>query len=348
MPAPCAGRAARQPLALIAGLVLLARLPTAGQQQPRSGSDGFRFRSGVELVNVTVTVTDDSGRFVTGLERDDFVLYDDGQPQAISHFDRERVPVSLGIAIDTSGSMAGEKLRSARSALERFVFDLLDSQDEIFLYRFSEYPELVQEWTTDRRRLGRALGYLSARGGTALYDTVADALPLAHRGQHQRRALVVISDGSDTSSTTDPRELGRIARENEVMVYAVGVEGNEPEPRQRGPVRLPFPLPFPGRRGPIVGFPPTNTGGLYSGRGDGSNIRALRELTDETGGRTEVVRQAGDIDPATASIAAELSQQYYLGYASPHLGDGRWHTIRVEARNGGYRVRARRGYFATS
>jgi Ca-activated chloride channel family protein len=255
--------------------------------------------------------------------------------------------VSLGIAIDTSGSMAGEKIRSARAALERFLFDLLDPRDEIFLYRFSEHPVLLEEWTTDRRRLSRALGYLSPRGGTALYDTVADALPLAQEGQHRKRALVVISDGNDTNSGTDPRDLGSLVREMEVMVYAVGIDGEGEARRRTSTVRLPIPLPFPGRRGPVIGFPPTNTGGIVTNRGDGSNIRALRELTDESGGRTEVVRDAGDIDPATASIADELSRQYYLGYPSPHQGDGRWHSIRVELRQGNHRIRARRGYVAT-
>jgi Ca-activated chloride channel family protein len=340
-------RSARLSLAVAAALVLVAATSISGQQQPRGGSDGFRFRSGVELVNVTVTVTDASGRFVPGLGEEDFIVYDDGEAQPISHFDNERVPVSLGIAIDTSGSMAGEKIRSARAALERFLFDLLDPQDEIFLYRFSEHPDLVQDWTTDRRRLSRALGYLSPRGGTALYDTVADALPLAQGGQHRKKALVVISDGNDTNSATDPRDLSRIVRETEVMVYAVGIDGGSDAPRRTGTVRLPIPLPFPGRRGPVVGFPPTNTGGIYSNRGDRSNIRALRELTDESGGRTEVVRDTADIDPATASIADELSRQYYLGYSSPHPGDGRWHSIRVELRDRSHRVRARRGYVAT-
>ena len=340
-------QAARLPVAMGAVAMLLAATSISGQQPPPRSNDGFRFRSGVELVNVTVTVTDGSGRFVPGLREDDFIVYDDGVAQPISHFDSERVPVSLGIAIDTSGSMAGEKMHSARAALERFLFDLLDARDEIFLYRFSEHPELVQDWTTDRRRLSRALGYLSPRGGTALYDTVADALPLAQSGQHRKRALVVISDGNDTNSATDARDLSRIVRETEVMVYAVGLEGGESAPRRTNTVRLPIPLPFPGGRGPVIGFPPTNTRGIYSNRGDASNIRALRELTDESGGRTEVVRTVGDIDPATASIADELSRQYYLGYASPHQGDGRWHSIRVELRDRGYRVRARRGYVAT-
>ena len=105
-------------------------------RDPQSG-DGFRFRTGVELINVTATVTDDSGRFVPGLQQDDFVVYEDDEPQEVTHFSAERVPVSLGIVVDTSGSMAGEKWEHAVSALDRFLLDLLGQDDEVFLYRFS-------------------------------------------------------------------------------------------------------------------------------------------------------------------------------------------------------------------
>ena len=149
----------------------------AGAEEP-----GFRFKSGVELINVTATVSDASGRFVPGLRKEDFLVYEDDQPVDVTHFSAERVPVSLGIVLDTSGSMAGEKIEAARSALDRFLFDLLDREDEIFLYRFSNDPMLLQGWTTDRQLLTRALGRMIANGGTAMYDAVAEALPLAQRG----------------------------------------------------------------------------------------------------------------------------------------------------------------------
>ena len=141
-------------VALTAGGALLA-------QEPR---EGFRFRSGVELINVTATVTDSGGRFVRGLTREDFTILEDGRQQPITHFDAERVPVSLGIAIDTSGSMVGEKWDSAREALDRFLFELLDAEDEVFLYKFNDAPDLLQGWTTDRQRLSRALGRNLAEG----------------------------------------------------------------------------------------------------------------------------------------------------------------------------------------
>src|SRR5215212_1996993 len=105
----------------------------AGQKQDTP--DDFRFRSGVELVNVTATVTDKNGRFVPGLRQDDFIIYEENVQQEVSHFSNERVPVSLGIVLDTSGSMAGEKLDHAQAAIDRFLGELLDPQDEIFITR---------------------------------------------------------------------------------------------------------------------------------------------------------------------------------------------------------------------
>src|SRR5215210_8486580 len=123
-------------------LFALLAVGLQGQQPPSdpqsgSGQDSFRFKSGVELINVTATVSDASGRFVSGLRQEDFIVYEDDQPVTVTHFNSERVPVSLGIVVDTSGSMAGQKIEAARSALDRFLFELLDRDDEIFLYRFA-------------------------------------------------------------------------------------------------------------------------------------------------------------------------------------------------------------------
>jgi Ca-activated chloride channel family protein len=335
-------------------VVALALGATLAGQEAR---DGFRFRSGVELINVTTTVTDQGGRFVRGLRQEDFLLFEDGRVREITHFSAERVPVSLGIVIDTSGSMAGEKWDQARRALDRFLYDLLDAEDEVFLSRFSESPELVQEWTTDRRYLSRALGRIVPRGGTALYDAVAEAVPMAQSGRHRRKAVVVISDGNDTSSEIEPFEVQRLVRETEVLVYAIGIDGQsdtnwtsrQPRFPGQGPIVLPFPLP--GRRQPPM-FPPRGPnggGGSTRRRGDERvNVSALRQITDDSGGRTEVVRDAADLGPATASIADELSQQYYLAYPADAPRDGRWHTIRVDVRDHrDFHVRHRRGYVAT-
>jgi Ca-activated chloride channel family protein len=315
--------------------------------------DGFRFRSGVELINVAATVTDDDGRFVPGLRKEDFRVFDDNMPMEVTHFSNERVPVSLGIVLDTSGSMTPDKMSSARGAIERFI-GMLGADDEMFLYRFANVPELVQGWTKDRRLMNRALGNTFAGGGTAMYDAIADAIPLAQAGQNRKKAIVVISDGNDTSSSTTPEEIRELIRQSEVMVYAIGVDGRFGGYTRGGsrPPRMPIPipLPFPGRR---PQFPPIGggRGGILQGgsgnTGDRLDAGALRRVTDDTGGRTEIVRDIRDLDGATARIADELSKQYYLGYASPGHNDGRWHSIRVEVRDRRLTVRARRGYTAS-
>ncbi len=316
----------------------------------QDAQDGFRFRSTTELINVTATVTDASGRFVTGLRREDFRVREDDVPQQISHFSSERVPVSLGIVLDVSGSMSGEKYRAAERALGRFLYDLLAPDDEVFILGFSDQTDLVSDWTTDRRQLAAALSRIRPRGGTSLYDAVAEAVPMAQGGRHKKKAVVVISDGNDTDSLTDPDSLQSLIRETEVLVYAIGIDGSGTTTRSTGGTwptqpRIQLPFPFPGGTWgrPRTRYPVPTTN--RAGAGDRVNVDVLRGITDDSGGRTEVIRTAHDLDPATASIADELSQQYSLGYVPPRARDGRWHAIEVQVR-GNYSVRARRGYLA--
>jgi VWFA-related protein len=331
------------------------------QQDQQSGEQpSFRFRTGIELINVTATVTDTNGRFVSGLRKEDFRVYQDNEEQTITHFSNERVPVSLGILLDTSGSMAGEKMVAAREALNSFLGLLDDPEDEVFLYTFSNHPELIEGWTRDKRRVSYELGRVQVHGGTALYDAVAEAIPLAQSGHNRKKALVIISDGNDTGSRTDIQSLKRQIRETEVLIYAVGIDtqtewGFQPtrmsmrmQRRPRFPV--PFPFPMPGGRNPPPSNPPNfpqpNPRG-NRGMDDRVNVSALREITDDSGGRTEIVRSARDLNPATTGIADELSRQYYLGYPASGAKDGKWHAIRVELKNAAYHVRARRGFMAT-
>jgi VWFA-related protein len=337
-------------LVVAAGVVsAMSGPPTLAQQ-----TDGaFRFRTGIELVNVTATVTDSRGRFVSGLEKEDFLVYEDDELQEVTHFSNERVPVSLGIVLDTSGSMDGAKMDAAREAIDRFLFDLLGPEDEIFIYRFSYQPQLVHDWTSDRDSLSRSLRQIRPRGGTALLDAVADAVQMATGGTHNKKAVVVISDGNDTNSETDERAVQQLIRESEVLVYAIGIDGRGGSGVTIGrpPSRPPIPFPFPGGRRGRSPFPQPapwpRGGGRPASNDERVNVSALRDLTDDSGGRTELVRDAGDLEPATASVADELSKQYYLAYPSPGHDDGEWHSIDVEVRNARHRVRARRGYVAT-
>lgn len=348
---PCT--AGRRIAAVATAAVALSLLATARAQERPTGQ-GFSFKTGVELISVSVTVTDENGRFVSGLKRDDFSVYENGQPQTISQFDAERVPVSLGIALDTSGSMLGEKIVAARAALNRFLFDLLGPQDQVFLYRFDSRPDLVQSWTTNRQQVSRALGAVKPVGGTALYDTVANAIPLAQSGTNRKKALVVISDGNDTSSHMRLPNLRQLIRQSEVLVYAVGIDaatGTSYSSRatSQRPAHVPVPSPFPGA--PVVPQaprrpPPPKPRRSSSSSVDRVNPDALREITDDSGGRTEIISSPRDLDPATAGIADELSRQYFLGYVSTLPKDGRWHAIEVRVRGGRYTVRARKGFIA--
>jgi Ca-activated chloride channel family protein len=326
-------------VATVVGSSLLA-------QERRPSDDGFTFKSSVELVSVNATVTDSSGHFVSRLRAEDFTIFEDGERQTITQFESERVPVSLGIVLDTSGSMAGEKMDAARAALGRFVYDLLQPGDEMFLYRFDSRPILVQGWTEDRARLVRGLGSVRPAGGTALYDAVADAVPLAGEGSRRKKALVVISDGNDTNSELDVDELQPLIRESEVMVYAIGIDGSGSSgvTRRTPGIQLPggISLPWPSPSRPSQRPSPRSRGGAEAG----VNERALRMITDDSGGRTEIIAGARNLDQATAGIASELSQQYFLGYVSTRPKDGRWHTIKVQLKNSNHQVRARRGFVA--
>ena len=216
------------------------------------------------------------------------------------------------------------------------------------MYRFSADPDLVHDWTNNRDAVTRSLARVNPAGGTAMYDAVAEAVPMAQGGQNRKKAIVLISDGNDTNSRLDVSEVRQMVRETEVLVYAVGIDG-QGEPtisrtghRRRSCVRrrrFRSRMPGGGGRAAAFRFPmPAPRGGSGGGitRGgadDRVNVVALREITDDSGGRTEIVRDPRDLDPATASIADELSKQYYIGYPSPGHRDGRWHNIRVELRD---------------
>ncbi len=312
--------------------VLLSAQGAAQQSDPQS----FKFRTGVELINVNATVTDQSGRFVSGLAKDDLRLLDEEQPQAVTHFSAERVPVSLGIVLDTSGSMDGDKMIAAKQALERFLVQLLDPEDEVFLYRFDNNPELVEGWTRDKRRISESLYRIQPRGGTALYDAVADAVHLAQQGHNKKKAVMYVSRG---------QFITQLAQRTQPPRFPVPLPFPMPGGRKPAPAPPPT-VPKPPPSGPIPGSGATGGSRSRSGSEDRVNVAALRDITDDSGGRTEIIRWPRDLDPATAGIADELSKQYYLGYAASGAKDGRWHSIRVEVRNPSYHVRARRGYVA--
>ena len=164
--------------------------------------DNRLFRSGIEVTSITATVTDRDGHPLTTLQRDDFEVYEDGLRQTVTQFTHERVPIGLGVLLDISDSMFGKRIQDARAAVDRFLFDLLDPADEFFLVAFNHRPRVLTGWTREQKDVQRALDGLRPSGGTAIYDAIIEALPVLERRSRERAALLLISDGADTASST--------------------------------------------------------------------------------------------------------------------------------------------------
>jgi VWFA-related protein len=295
--------------ALVVALGCLTAEPSAQTPLVRAERP---FRSGIELISLTATVSDGEGRLITDLDRSAFEVYEDGARQEVTQFTRNRVPVGLGVLLDISDSMFGRRIQDARAAVDRFLFELLDAADEFFVLAFNHRPKTLTGWTHVPEEVRRALGSLQPFGGTAAYDAVLESLPLLERRTRQRAALLIISDGADTASTTSIREVKSALLRSDAFVYAIAIDS-------------------PGRQ-------------AINAR---VNPEALRELTSQSGGRTEVVHNSADIAEASARIAEELNHQYVLGYTPAHGADGKYHSIRVRVPGFEYRVRARNGYVAT-
>jgi VWFA-related protein len=291
--------------AALAVLVPSAGVVSLADQQPLQ--DARPFKSGIELISIAATVTDAEGHLVTGLPQDAFDIFEDGEKQTVAQFTNERVPVGLGLLLDVSDSMYGKRIKDARAAVNRFLFDLLDASDEFFVFAFNHRPRPLTAWTHAQDEVQAALSSVQPSGGTAIYDTILESLPLMAKRSKQRAAILVISDGADTASNASMRDVRSALLRNDAFVYAIAIDSPE---RQAINTRV--------------------------------NVGALRDLTTESGGRTEVVQNSEDLADATARIAEELNSQYVLGYYSTHPVDGRFHSIRVRAT--GYRVNARHGY----
>src|SRR5262245_10348312 len=176
------------------------------QQQPPLRDDRT-FQSGIDVISITATVTDKDGRLITDLGREAFEVYEDGIRQTITQFTNERVPVGLGVLLDVSDSMFGKRIQDARAAVDRFLFELLDENDQFFILGFNHQPRVLTGWTHAPEEVRRALDGIKPFGGTAVYDAVIEALPVVGRRTRQRAALLVISDGADTASTATLRDV---------------------------------------------------------------------------------------------------------------------------------------------
>jgi Ca-activated chloride channel family protein len=187
----------------------------------------------VGLVDVVATVLDDRSRHVPDLTTDDFIVYEDGELQQIEHLEQsDDLPVSVGILLDTSGSME-PKIGTATQAVERFLRQI-HPDDEIFLVTFDDRPRLIQDFTDDRGRLASALRGVRVSGGTSLYDAVALGVDHIRFGKHDKKALLLISDGEDTASAASFSRAQQYVRQSEMLVYSLGIaSGGEWCPGER-------------------------------------------------------------------------------------------------------------------
>ncbi len=298
-------------LLLVPVILASAVLAASSSEQRRRRTTDDVFRAGIDLVQMSATVVDEDGRLVGDLRREDFEVFEDGQRQTVTHFTRDRIPLSLGVVLDVSQSMYGQRIDDARLALDRFLADLLDPEDEVFIIVFNHKPRVVVPWTRGPRQLRNRLDDILPYGGTSIYDAMMEALPMFDVRQYQRAAVVLISDGSDTGSRANVRDVRRLLRRSDAFVYAIAIDAPDTRPIN-----------------------------------DRVNPYALREMTTESGGYTEVVHDSPELGPATARIADELNHQYTLSYVSSRPADGSYRSIRVRIVGKEYRVRTRRGYVA--
>lgn len=297
--------------------------PTSKPSPVREKDDDV-IRVNTDLVTLTATVTDKNGRYRADLKRADFTVYENGAEQKLEYFNTgDRVPVSLGLVFDTSGSME-DKIEGVRDAVEHFVKSVAPG-DEIFLIRFSDDADLVQDFTDDKRRILRAAQNLEPRGTTALYDAILLGLQKIRDGRHRKRALLLLTDGNDTASTTSFQEITALARKSEVIIYGLGIGHGE-----KGSVHS----------------------GIFDNRvKDTVDMQTLRILADATGGNAYFLENAHEggrdlVDEAALEVAAELKQQYTLGYYPTDKKDtGAFRQITVEVKDKSLRVRTKRGYY---
>ncbi len=288
-------------------LALLAFEPLAAEQ--------FTIKVGVDLVNVLFTVTDNRGRLVSGLGPEDFTVEEDGDRQAIQYFARENeLPLTLAMLVDTSPSVRpvfDEEKRTAVSFLE----SILRTQDLALIIGFDRSITLIQDFTESTRLLGDAVYSLDIGSGTSVYDAVYLASREKLRHETGRKAIILISDGEDTTSRVKRDESLVAAHQGDAVIYSIS---NAP-PRR----------------------------GFLGGRRSG-DMRTLKTLSEETGGAVFVLDNKSNFEDIFSQIAAELRTQYSLGYVSTNLEkDGKYRRIKITPRNKRLNVRARRGYYAT-
>ena len=264
------------------------------KSEPRAKAN---IRVDSNLVLIPVTVTDPLNRFVTGLEKENFKLFEDKAPQEISQFSSEDAPLSVGVVFDCSGSM-GHKLDKSRQAVAQF-FKLANPEDEFFLVQFNDSANLVQPFTRNLEEIQNHLAFTQSKGRTALLDAVYLALHEMKHARNPRKALLLISDGGDNSSRYSEAEIKTLVKEADVQIYAIGIYETA------------------GARGRT----PEEAGGPA----------LLTEIAEQTGGRQYSVDNLNELPDVAAKIGVELRNQYILGYSPKNLArDGKYRKVQVK------------------
>jgi Ca-activated chloride channel family protein len=293
----------------------------AGAEAPAvSGPDALKIRPGerlrlnVDLVLVPVTITDPMNRLVTGLEKEDFQVFENGSTQKINTFASEDAPVSIGIVFDLSGSM-NSKLIRARESILQFI-KTANPQDEFFVIGFNDRPELIEDFTTSVEDIQARLATVRSGHRTALLDAIYYGVAKMKDARHERKALLVVSDGGDNRSRYTEGEVRAQVREADVEMYAIGIFD------------------------PYAATPEERTG-----------PQLLNDLSEETGGRLFRVDDVSEMSDIAEKISTELRNQYVIGYRPKDLTrDGKWRKVKVKVNPPPglppLTVHARTGYYA--
>ena len=302
-------------------ILSIAAASSAAAQEPQPTEtpdvDPKRIDVKTDLITLTLTVTDLYGRYVSGLTKQAFTIQDEGKEQEITFFSDADSPASVGILFDVSGSMSGDKIAKARNALSKFI-NTSHPNDEYFLIAFNKRAQLLLDRSRDGEAVLQKLTLVEPKHNTALYDAVYLGLERVSRGSHQKKALLIISDGQDNASRYNFGEVKRLMKESDIVTYAVGILSGNDSSSQMGLLGQSF----------------------------------LDELTSVTGGRSFYPSSDPELDEIFERIAIELRHQYSIGYTPPNFKpDGKWHKVKVKVKppRGISRltVRSREGYYAT-
>ena len=295
---------------LLMAAVLASVLGAEAQQRPS-------FRSGVDVVSLSVTATGEHNRYITDLTEEDFLVYEDGVQQETTFFTRTQLPISLALLLDTSASME-ERLQTAQEAAVGFA-RRLRPEDMAEIINFDSRVEILETFTNDQQRLERAIRRTSAGGSTSLYNAIYISLKELKKVRAQtfedvrRQAIVVLSDGEDTSSLVGFDEVLEQAKRSETAIYSIGLRSRDGRSRR--------------------GFQEADF--------------VLRQLSRETGGVAFFPEGVGDLVSIYEQIAEELSNQYTLGYTSNNpRRDGMWRRIVVRVTRRSVTARTKQGYYA--